>query len=1106
MENVKAAIKAIETALPRARTRRSAEIDASISHLSTLETIFNLSSVSPLTFRRLAEILRCGIQPLYKQNMQLTLRLALVVFETISNSNVHERNDYESNDVKEGWEMAVTALFAGILDYMEDNPSSKVKAAIGDTFYEALCRQYFSETAYERVPGHKDLVTTVYMLLSESLIGQNDIIAKLRTQIGGARLGFTLWNTRALLELFANMIPHPKHKESRTQFIQEVFDPAVFPCATNLVNLVNSGKRWDVIGCQVIDLFAAFDLAFPQPFVTSCITIGASDERRVARIYADKLAFLASFDQVDKVETLAIPYEIVKDIRISQADDDATVTVSLSGPPVIGKDPISLEPSKSFAKWVITHSDVERFTKSLTKRNLSVKTDKRFGRKLSIAEGQIELDANKSPPRTTQEKVCTIAKLWGQSTPLPSSRGGIVISSPPITSIFPPASEDVMEDALCNKTPETVFIDGNGDLYAQPDNSHEQSKAVRAVEGTKPDQVVFKLIKPTQDRDDDVQPRRTFKRARAVVLSGSEDDTGSDFMRTPSPKKTKPLKLSSERKTRQTRRKTAQDKKESLQDAGTSDAPLVITSSPPPVGQKRQSKEEERSEIPQTPLKRARRSATPDVKIEVKPPARALRSTRAFKKDPPVHLVTVPDATVPSDFLKPVVAKNDKSRASTPASIISAKAGMRNKSGQRTAPEKQPRRQPSETPGNESVKRKLVVEEELQPIVKFDAQGGNRSFLSGSGRDKNPIRPRTPLSSRKDEIKVQVSAKKKKAPWETSSFLQTMNPTAQSSPGTPPGLAMDSFKALDIRPSSPSIEEIEGFPEMDTEEPQDVSKTFIEEYTVPVKPVSPESSPIKIIPRTPCDATMIDLAASHPSTEPPNLMPRVKICSDKAIQTIPSRPLLVSQKPAEIPSGTRSQEKPKPVEKVSKLVFTETPPQFKTPEAPKHRASIIEDESTKPREDRHHVLPTRSKPQEPQRNGWESTANRNQLDNNQVDRAVLQVLNTMHDELVKRVFGKFEEASHQVDQGKRSILRAAAESMEQMRIEGVRHFNNLVDLEAEYGSHRKRISTGMSAYHDSTQHVTKSVKSILKDHGQAGLSKKLPPTLFSKPFSFKANK
>ena len=46
---------------------------------------------------------------------------------------------------------------------------------------------------------------------------------------------------------------------------------------------------------------------------------------------------------------------------------------------------------------------------------------------------------------------------------------------------------------------------------------------------------------------------------------------------------------------------------------------------------------------------------------------------------------------------------------------------------------------------------------------------------------------------------------------------------------------MGDLEMPESRPSSPSIEEIEGLPEMSAEEYEDVSNTFVEEYKVPIK-------------------------------------------------------------------------------------------------------------------------------------------------------------------------------------------------------------------------------------------------------------------------------
>lgn len=101
--------------------------------------------------------------------------------------------------------------------------------------------------------------------------------------------------------------------------------------------------------------------------------------------------------------------------------------------------------------------------------------------------------------------------------------------------------------------------------------------------------------------------------------------------------------------------------------------------------------------------------------------------------------------------------------------------------------------------------------------------------------------------------------------------------------------------------------------------------------------------------------------------------------------------------------------------------------------------------------------------------------------------------------------------------GQMSILLETAHDLEKMRLEGfapsislllipclishflflsVGHFNNLVDLEVEYASHRRRITDGFEELAKTGQDISFCLTETIQEHNRNSLSRKFKNTLF----------
>ncbi|KAG2020672.1 hypothetical protein CC2G_005980 [Coprinopsis cinerea AmutBmut pab1-1] len=1165
MESVKAAISELENGLPSPRERGVAGLDASTAQLSTIETILKLSTISPLTFKRLAEALRTGLQPLYTEQLQLTLRLSLSIFQTIQDEKINQLVGNGHAGIKEGWEMSQAAIIAGILDYLEEDSTVKAKTAVATAFQSLLCRLYFSSTRNDRIEGNSDLLTSVYMLLSDIASGNAEVASNLRraTLLGGTRLGFTIWNTReflpleALLELFANLLPSAKGtgKEKRLPFIQQVFNPSIFACSSKIVDVLQSGKTWDDIGTELMDSLASANLAFPQPFQTAFLTIGKGEEKATERIYVDSKVFLMNVQEGESLDVLTIDYNTVIDIEMTPSlGKGITVNVSLTRPPLIGKNMMEASQRNHTAHWVIKNTDKERFISALKERGLSVKQTKEdYSRKLSIAK-QIALDGTKnaSPPRTTQEKVSVIKQLWDQSTP--GEHHAASEDSLPVGSILPPASGELLLRSA-EKPPQTLFIDNEGNLSAVPAKAVSPAAKLKTEKG-EGGKTVPKSTLPLAT-EPNVQPLKSGKRSNPVILlSDDEVDEGGSPEFTPSPAPKRPKKAlpkvaptpPSEPKTRQAKRKALENlrTKENLQ---TGQVGAARDGSPCLEGKKRKLDEPATAE---TPVKRLRSSDTPDVQKEnfifAPVPLRAnARFTVASKK--------------PQDRPKPTLA--------TPATSVPRKAAMKNRAG-KAKEMKQPTRASNRAKAasekkQPAIKVKLEVQDDSAPLllpesedtippkaervrgrrqvdvkqevrdekVRLTSEPGSDHLASRSHAGENAAKTSSKLAAQLKDFPSRQQRKKKKAPWESDSFIQKIKQESTPEPFELSERDRDLERpSMEVLPKEP-VESIPALEQGSSDDYEGDTKTFVEEYMVPTK--TGNSSPDIILseinqperPETPKDmiVTMIDLTHS-PTPEKQAVVakpkPKPKRLSEIGIQAgttsqlelmkhespLPARPVCEKQEvvPPSPPAARKADTLKVPVPKVT-FQDLPKPAMSEDPAGTRSKLSVDGDQSRK----RDDVSPFRTQRHEERSGTADRHAKQRQaalavLEAEQANEAVIEALNKIHNELIKAVIGRFDSTSQEARRSKMSILRSAAEHLEVLRIDSARHFNAFVDLEADYAARRKKISDEIESFQKAGNRATNAVKAIIKTHNQNGLSKKFPTSLFPKPFSAKAHR
>ncbi|KAI0717578.1 hypothetical protein C8T65DRAFT_737905 [Cerioporus squamosus] len=110
---------------------------------------------------------------------------------------------------------------------------------------------------------------------------------------------------------------------------------------------------------------------------------------------------------------------------------------------------------------------------------------------------------------------------------------------------------------------------------------------------------------------------------------------------------------------------------------------------------------------------------------------------------------------------------------------------------------------------------------------------------------------------------------------------------------------------------------------------------------------------------------------------------------------------------------------------------------------------------------------------------------------------IVEVLDDLHEVLVRSVTNKFEGLREEVRAGRDELLRRAADDLHTMRAESVVNFNRLVDLEAEYATVGRNVIHGTEDWMKVNQEICRELSAAIETHDRSMLSKKMPATLVS---------
>ncbi|KAI5899930.1 uncharacterized protein SCHCODRAFT_02695189 [Schizophyllum commune H4-8] len=438
--DIRAAVSALQKATKRQRKK---DILAGVESLQASLPLLDLSSPSDASLRKLLEHLRAPLLPLYADHTEAMLDYCRAVLVYISDKKIGAFTGPGKDELRESWEPVLDSLLNGVIDFLENSTKKtdgkyQIKAAIGDKLYSTLCRLYFPDEKDDIVTAGPSLLSAVYMLMSDAAIRHSDNRRRLRSSefLGPKRIGWMLAQTKEfvviehLLEVFATALPSSKDQggQTRQKYIEDVFDPALFRCHDEAINILANMRSadWSETSPHIMATLAEGSLTYPQPFDVSGFLVGdATEQLDHGKLYVDDKGFYANVEQDDAFDHLRAPYRTVVDIRITSTKDNAnSVRVALQTPPLLGKEPYSMEKagSRFDLKFRIKARDADRFKKALKARGLAsvhlmgnkvLAADKR----MSTATIVVEFDKDiEEPMPSTQSKVKMVEEVWNSST------------------------------------------------------------------------------------------------------------------------------------------------------------------------------------------------------------------------------------------------------------------------------------------------------------------------------------------------------------------------------------------------------------------------------------------------------------------------------------------------------------------------------------------------------------------------------------------------------------------------------------------------------------------------------------------------------------------
>ncbi|KAM6500826.1 hypothetical protein JOM56_003840 [Amanita muscaria] len=414
METLQTALHALRETL--SRKNGASDVNDSLHSLVSMLNMLKTPALSEASLKNLCFILRRNMIHLYQVAPEPALRYAATLFVAISDIKVNVNNECRAM-----WEDTQESLLSGVLDFLEQHPTTDKQTLVASVYYSPLCRELFPEEDKPNPVMKDSLLCTIFQLLSETAIFHPENQHNLRSSdvLGGKRLGVMLAQCRdflvieALLELFGNIIPSAKVPKKRAEFIDDVFSPVRLKCGAKLLENA-SPTGWDIVSTTVCDALAKSDIQYPQPFETAGIQAG-NVSYTVSRIYIDKSAFMASVDKDGQLDTFKVPFCTVRRIKVlASSTSTNTVMIVTGAPPLLGHVfSTHRKDEETSIAFDLQKDKVADFVTVLRQRGLKNVIEP-IHRKQSKAKTSVNLDFRSGhmefPP--LEEKIENLSRLW----------------------------------------------------------------------------------------------------------------------------------------------------------------------------------------------------------------------------------------------------------------------------------------------------------------------------------------------------------------------------------------------------------------------------------------------------------------------------------------------------------------------------------------------------------------------------------------------------------------------------------------------------------------------------------------------------------------------
>ncbi|KAF8874635.1 hypothetical protein CPB84DRAFT_1853541 [Gymnopilus junonius] len=431
MDAIKSAIKLLENTSTVTSGEHQDAVTA-IAHLRSAIKLYDLQILSSSALRELSDLLRQSLSPLYRDAFRSALEYAAAVFHFIYQNRILPYSG--SKEQVQKWENVLISLFSGILDFLEEfsiekqSSNSAYGKTAASTFSPELCEVFFRPLSGHGVDFDGDLSSVVYQLLRMTVELHSPNATRLREDIGGKRLGISISRTKAmesLLELFAVLVPSAQGgRTKRRNFITAVFDSSIFSCSDQIIKCLESltSSDWTITGSAIVNALAESDISFPQPFDICNLAVNNELLHQASSFHVDKSQFIANLEKDGQIETFHVPFSTVRKIHNCPLDNDEAevhILIEITRPAILGDKPIEVASMEDMTVSLnLKKSLLKRFEKALKGRSLVTPFGVNFAtivtRKQSKAEG-IKLDflsRERSSGMVKHEKLQSISQLW----------------------------------------------------------------------------------------------------------------------------------------------------------------------------------------------------------------------------------------------------------------------------------------------------------------------------------------------------------------------------------------------------------------------------------------------------------------------------------------------------------------------------------------------------------------------------------------------------------------------------------------------------------------------------------------------------------------------